>query len=174
MTEEDIEVENVQILTSRWKQLVEERVDPVRIGLSMEAAQILAKFDIRQVTRAAQVHVPLFDFACTPETLEQALNFKGDAADIRNDDDQLFLVNRWRASEGTFVTVQMLYNLSRSMHSIIRSTTFSKIDAAAKSGIQMLKLAVRPQYLFHAGNKFDLFTGHRTSLAICNAVRTGR
>jgi hypothetical protein len=30
---------------------------------------------------------------------------------------------------------------------------------------------VRPQYLMHAGSRFDLHTAHRTAMAICNAHR---
>lgn len=172
MTEDDLEAENVQLLTSQWRKLTEERADPVRVGLTMEAAQVLIKLDERQVIRAASVHVPLFDFACTAETLKEAFNYKHAANDSRNEDAQLFLSNRWRATEGAFVTVQMLYNMSRGMHAILQEATFSKIMSAANSGIQLLKLSVRPQYLFHAGNKFDLHTGHRTSLAICNADRS--
>lgn len=172
MTEADIEAENRELLLSRWTQLVVERADPIRIGLNSEAARILGRLDHQQVLRAAQVNVPLFDFACTQETIQQAFAAKRDVGAVTDESAQLFLVNRWRASEASFVTAQMLYNMSRAMHSVIKPATYSMIVAAANSGINLFKLAVRPHYLFHAGSKFDMLTSHRTALAICNAVRS--
>lgn len=174
MTDLDLETENVQILTGLWRRLSVGRVDPVRIGLNSEAAQVLMKLDERQVARAAHVHVPLFDFACTSETLHESFKSARAENPEPNEDGQLFLSNRWRASEGSFVAAQMVYNMTRSMHTVMREATFPKIIAAANSNLNLLKLAVRPQYLFHAGAKFDLPVGQRTALAICNSLRTGR
>jgi hypothetical protein len=171
MTEQDLEAENMQILTNLWRGLCSTKSDPVRIGLSPESARVLVKLDERQVVRAAQVHVPLFDFACTPETLRESFNCPPAAEDFRDNDGNLFLSNRWRASEGSFVSAQMLYNMTRGMHAVMNSATYLKIVAAANSGICLIKLAVRPQYLFHAGTRFDLQTKCRTSLAICNTTR---
>lgn len=173
MTGHDLEAENIQLLSSLWTRLSDGRVDPVRLGLTDEAARVLGGLDEVQVVRAARVHVPLFDFACTPETLRQSFDSKP-INDRRNDDAQLFLSNRWRACEGPFVSAQMLFSMNRRMHATMREATYAKIVAAANSGIRLLKLAVRPQYLFHAGAKFDLEQGQRTSLAICNSTRTGR
>lgn len=172
MTGQDLEAENIQLLSSLWARLGEDRVDPVRLGLTDETARVLGRLDEMQVIRAAQVHVPLFDFACTPETLRQSFDSKPTNGQ-RNDDAQLFLSNRWRACEGPFVSAQMLFSMNRRMHATMREATYAKIVAAANSGISLLKLAVRHQYLFHAGAKFDLKHGQRTSLAICNSTRAG-
>ncbi|MDP2000000.1 MAG: hypothetical protein Q8K22_10455 [Rhodoferax sp.] len=173
MTEQDIESENLQLLTGKWKKLVMEKADPTRLGLSREAAQVLLQLGEDQVKRAATVHVPLFEFSCTTEILKEAFSSTSQQSEERNDDAQLFLSNRWRASEGTFVSTQMLYNMTRGMHALMQSATYTKIVRAGESGVRLMRLAVRPQYLFHAGNKFDLHTSHRTSMAICCADRSG-
>lgn len=173
MTEQDIETENLQLLTGRWKKLVVEKVNPANLGLTLEAVQVLLQLGEDQVKRAATVHVPLFEFACTTEILNEAFNCKSHQSEGRDDDAQMFLSNRWRASEGSFVSTQMLYNMTRGMHSLMQGATYAKIVRAGESGVRLMRLAVRPQYLFHAGNKFDLHTGHRTSMAICCADRAG-
>jgi len=170
MTEQDLESENLQLLTGKWRNLKED-ADPTRLGLSREAANVLHELVEDQVKRAATVHVPLFEFSCTTEILKEAFNCTRQQSVERNEDALLFLSNRWRASEGTFVSAQMLYNMTRSMHALLQSATYTEIVRAADSGVRLMRLAVRHQYLFHAGSKFDLHTSHRTSMAICCADR---
>lgn len=174
MNQHDIEDENLQILLNQWRKLTIEKIDCTKLNLSQECADVLVKLNESQIRRAANVDVPLFQFACTSESLKQALSTRQQHGIVEHAVDEgdalVFLMNRWKASSDSFVSVQLLYNISRKMHGVIRSATVLGAITAANAGIQLMRLSVRPQYFFHTC-KLDMSRGQRTSLAICNADR---
>lgn len=174
MNQHDIEDENSQILLNQWRKLTVDHVECAKLNLSQECADVLMKLSEPQVRRAANVDVPLFQFACTAESLKHALLTRQEHGGVEHSVDEgdalVFLMNRWKASADSFVSVQLLYNISRRMHAVIRNATVLGVVTAANAGVQLMRLSVRPQYFFHTC-KVDMSRGQRTSLAICNTDR---
>lgn len=171
MSDLDIEAENKQLLKGTWDRL-RSGVDASRLGMSRDAADVLVKMDEFQVYRAATAHTPLFHFGCTAEMLQGAMVANGFNFG-RDDDAQVFLINRWRAVENSFVTAQQIYGLSRPFYDTLKAATLQGILAAAASGMRLYRFSVRPQYLFHSGSRLDFHTGQRTKLALCSTSRMG-
>lgn len=168
MTSADLETENSQLLLSVWSKL-RDGLHPSRMGLSHVSASVIAELDKTQVTRAAQVHTPLFTPTSQLEVLAGAFELEPKHNEVCMDT-LLFLTNRWRAAESSPAFSQLYFGMSKALHQLFKSVTFMQIQAAASSGIAIMSLNVRPQYFLHAGSRFDFQTSQRTKLAICNNI----
>lgn len=172
MTHEDFVIENRQLLLSRWKSL-HFGASPASMGFSALAAANLCELSGEQVARVADVHYPLFTLIPNEEVLANALEVQCPSSAQLDEDTFLFLINRWRAAAGSYHLAEITYGLSRNVYELLRNTTLPKIMAAASAGIDLVYLAVRGQYIKHAGARLDLETTHRTRLAICASVKLG-
>lgn len=166
MIEADIQTENQYLLIWHWARLLEGRTAGA-LGLNDSEARMLARMQRGQVERAAAVDYPLFALNCTPEVLEGALHGKGGGGVAADDPGLVLLVNRWRACAGPYLAAQMKYGLSRPLYQQLANATQPMLLEAAASGVQLMHLAVRPQYLFHAGARFEFSNVQRTTMAIC-------
>lgn len=174
MTNEEFVSENTQLLLSCWERL-QDGESPGEVGLSPQAADALIDLERCQVTRCAQVYVPLFSVTRREEVLENALQQQADASTSSCIDKNtfLFLVNRWRWAASSLDVAQMKCGLTAGAYKILRCASLEAIQAAAAAKIDLMELSVRWQYLFHAGKNFAMENDHRTRLAICNSVSGG-
>jgi hypothetical protein len=172
MTHEDFVIENRQLLLSRWKSL-NAGASPASLGFTALAATNLCELNGEQVARVADVHYPLFTLIPNEDVLANALDVQCQSSAPLDEDTFLFLINRWRAAAGSYHMAEIAYGLSRNMYDLLRNTSLPKIVAAASAGIDLVYLAVRGQYIKHAGARLDLEPSHRTRLAICASVKMG-
>lgn len=167
----DFELENVQLLLSRWEK-VHAGVNPLSLGLTSSTAGALKSLERAQVERAGTVQTPLFTLISQEEVIASALKLEHNVGGV-DQDAQLFLSNRWRSAAGSYSFAELYCGMTKAVYELFRAASFQRVQAAAASGISLMVCSVRPQYFIHAGRKFDLDTAHRTALAITTNVKLG-
>lgn len=171
----DIKEENRLVLRRRHRILCEEaEVDLAPLGLTAECAAELKSLDPSQVERAADTCAPLFHFhledqiiRLLAETHVVPLGKKNPMDQEMQEDATLLLVNRWNSSRQSPWYAGIVLGMSRNLISALSRATYTDLRRVAACGIRA-RMAVRSQYIFHAGRNPVLQTSQRTGLAICN------
>jgi len=167
MSPGQIAAENLALLIYTWEWLRAGKTLG-QLGIDGQVSRMLHQMDRHEISRAADCHVPLFSFACTPEILKQALTSDGlYGVDPRA---EIFLANRWRASARGDSGLNGLLGISKKMCEVLGVACFPSLQSAARAGIQVIRFNLRPQYLHHGGRNLAMQTSHRSQLAVLNSV----
>lgn len=148
------------------------------IGMGFEEIRLLRTMEERHVARAADCTFPLFKFAVEDDALSELMKpvtagntafGLGDtvASPAISRGNQIFALHRWAAVKGSREHAQCTLGLTDSMVSILLAATLADIQGLCSKGVQLVKLGVRPKYLFHAGTNLTLNRQQRTVHAVC-------
>ena len=177
----DLVEENLNLLLPRWK-LVSSTIsnsECLRMGMDAELSNQLRSLDEVQVRRAANALAPLFRTGQADDVLvkliasdETSDHGPLDGIDkVIQEENELFLLNRWSLARHSAPDCQCLYGLSVKVISALRTATLGDLRRASCRGIRMAHLSTRPKYLFHAGRHVSMTTSMRTQLAVCATSR---
>lgn len=166
MSPGQIAAENLALLSHTWEWLRAGRTLG-QLGIDIHVSRMLHQMNRHEVSRAADCHVPLFSFACTPDILEKALSSEGGyGVDQRA---EIFLANRWRIASRCDSGLNSLLGVGKRMADVLNVACFPSVQRAARAGIQVIRFNLRPQYLHHAGKNLAMQTAHRSQLAVLNS-----
>lgn len=166
MSPGQIAAENLALLSHTWE-WVRAGKSLGQLGVDTHVSRMLHQMDRHEITRAADCHVPLFGFGCTPEILNKALSSEGlYGVDPRA---EIFLANRWNASSRGDPGLNLLLGMGRRMADVLSFACFPSVQRAARAGIQVIRCNVRHQYFHHAGRNLAMQTAHRSQLAVLNS-----
>lgn len=157
-----------------------------RWGMSGDMAKQIGQLERIQLERAADCVVPLFGFELIEDVVIGAVQgpeskatrerdtFEKDSLDALMEEEALMvLINRWSSCTDSPRFAQTVLGLSKRLVDCLSSATLSDIRSAARRGLRLTSILVRPQYFFHAGLNPVLQRSQRTNLAICNTRRPG-
>lgn len=179
MLDRDLVEENLSLLLPRWKLVSTGKSEALRLGMDAELTAQLRSLDEVQVHRAADAVAPLFragqpddvfvrllksDDSSTPAPLD-------DVDKLIQQENHLFLLNRWNMARLSQPHCQCLYGLSTRVIEALRTATLGDLSRASCRGVRLAHLGTRPKYLFHAGRHVSMTTSMRTQLAVCATSR---
>jgi hypothetical protein len=177
----DLVEENTSLLLPRWRLVnsTTSNSDSLRMGMDVEVANQLRGLDEVQVRRAADAFAPLFRTGQADDVLVRLITSDSasdhgalDAIDqMIQDENELFLLNRWSMARQSPPDCQCLFGLSAKVVAALRSATLGDLHRASSRGIRMAHLSTRHKYLFHAGRHVSLSTSMRTAFAVCATSR---
>lgn len=179
VSDRDVTEENATLLMRRWRHVTSRAAlnDPARLGMDPTVTAELRALDEIQVMRAADCSAPLFRFSqpddvvtkvLQPDTSHEFAVPLRDAVDaIVEEENHVFLMNRWSAARVSVVHSQCLLGLSTRVIDVLRNATVNDIRQAASRGIRLAKLSPKANYLFHAGRNISMQRSNRTFLAVC-------
>ena len=152
-----------------------------RWGMTGDMARQIGALEQIQLDRAADCVVPLFGFEPIEDVVIAALqgpepkaSRERDSLDAMMEEEAyMVLINRWSSCSNSPRFAQTVLGLSKRLVDCLSSATLSDLRVAARRGVRLTSIVVRPQYFFHAGLNPVLQRTQRTNLAICNTRLPG-
>lgn len=171
--DKDLIDENSILLRARWAYLRQsEDANAYRyLGFSPDEATQLRGLEELQVSRAADVTLPLFRQAITDEALANLLTSQNTGAEplteadrVIHKENETWLVNRWMAARRSTRHAQLVFGLSARAIDVFCSATLADLMRACRR-TRIANYAAKPNYLFHAGLNPALSQAQRFILA---------
>ncbi|GEM_PF-2059241 len=177
----DVIQENTLLLLMRWK-FLRAATDPHafrHLGFEPETAEALVGLDEPQVKRAGDAAAPLFHAGVSDEILMRLVTSHEDGAAypltdadrVVQDENSIWLLNRWTAARQSPRDAEATYGLSSNITQVLREATLADITRTCRRGARLAAFSAKGKYFFHAGRNLTLSTAQRTVLATCSTQR---